>query len=289
MVEKLVQLEDKKTDINEGWFEDILHEFPCLKFALGYAKINSSRLSVSDWLIHARVKLDVDLARGYFPIRHSLSDMECTGAIEFLAVLAYPLPIDREKRVKFILANMAGVSRCNHSTFSSRARLSLNRQGWKLTSIDKIEYATNNGAERITKRLMHAHAVEQYLKEQTLFAEDNPRTFAQALYTVMDLYTNERIKNVSNPDYTKSNQRKDYHQSIPVIHYAMAYWQVLASEGKNPQNYYEAIMNPEWLPKVLTYGNNFLATQLESSRMDDLERGDNLYKFNSDKKVFIYQ
>jgi hypothetical protein len=74
-----------------------------------------------------------------------------------------------------------------------------------------------------------------------------------------------------------------------VIHYAMAYWQVLASEGKKPQDYVKAIVNPEWLPKVIAYGNNFLAIQSESSRSITLARGDGLYKFEKFKKVFIDQ
>jgi hypothetical protein len=177
--------------------EDILQEFPSLKWALCYANIDFSQWDVSNWLIHARVKLDVDLARGHFPIQHSLTDMDCMGAIEFLAILAYPLPDDGKKRLKFILANASGVLKSLKADANSKIRLSLNRNGWNLTSIDKIERATNDGAERITKRLMHAQVVEQYLKEQTLFAEDNPRTFAKALYAVMDLYSTDYVHNYS--------------------------------------------------------------------------------------------
>ncbi|MFB2643138.1 hypothetical protein ACE02D_12680 [Shewanella bicestrii] len=269
--------------------DDMLFECPSLKWALCCANIDFKKWSTGDWFMHARVKLEVDLLRGHFPMRFSLSDTECLGAIEFLAILAYPLPADASKRKKFILANMAGILKCTNTKFNSKARLNLNMHGWSLTSIDKIESATNLGAKRITERLRHGQAVDQYLKEQTLFAEDNPRTFAQALYTVMNLYTKERTKKFSNPYDTEKNQRNAYIASRPVVHYALAYSQVLASEGKKPQNYCEAIMNPEWLPKVLAYGNNFLAIQYESSREAILARGDSLYAFESDEKVYIYQ
>ncbi|WP_445946232.1 hypothetical protein [Shewanella sp.] len=287
MTEGHFQLNDAN-DYKHG-LEDILQECPSLKWALCYAKIDSSEWSISDWLIHARIKLDVDIERGHFPIRYPLSDLESFGAIEFLAILAYPLPTENEKRLKFILANVSGVNKKYKLGLNTKERRSINRNRWKLTTIEKINYATDRGAERITKRLMHAQAVEHYLKEQVLFEGDNPKSFAQSLYAVMDLYSSEYTRRLSDPDDTKSNQRTVFESSKPVIHYSMAYWQVLLAEGRDPQDYLGAIVNPEWLPKVIAYGNNFLAIEHETSKCLTLARGDALLNFESEEKVFINQ
>lgn len=268
--------------------EDILQESPSLKWALCYAKIDLTKWSVNDWLIHARVKLDVDVDLGYFPLNYRLEDMDCYGAIGFLSILAYPKKTDAEKRLKFSLATHSLLLKRLGLKANSRVRGAFNQNGWNLTSIKKIEFATRNGVKRINNSLRLAKAMEHYLKDQVIHNGSHPKSFTQALYQSMEQYLSEKVQKGSKPYDTDSNLQASYKKSKQILHYAIALSQVWEL-GEEPLDIIPRILSCDWLPKVLANGNNFLATEYEASRSLDLPYGDTLYEFSSADKVYIFQ
>ena len=172
-------------------------------------------------------ELEQDVELGKFPNAYVLADHQATAAIQFLAILAYPLPQDADKRERFILANMAGQKKTvglelvyNINLFACLAYPALEdkekrkpiikadmegfglsvRDGFKLNQAEKLKL--NEGGRNLTeiKKILSAtdragvklthrlmHA-HAYKFHIDSLSDKAPKTMAKALYEVMDCY-----------------------------------------------------------------------------------------------------
>lgn len=198
------------------------------------------------------------------------------GSADFMALIAYPLLKDNDKRKRFkdAMLNAAFKETCQRKKLNSKTREQLaevlgldTEMIWR--DIDRaitggVQKKIGGGTKKIIDRLHSYHVFRAY---DHALEDDAGLTFEEILSRISVVYESKQSK-FSDPKTRIENLKRTFRLSRPVMHLTYGMVESFKLKGwtnDNNQLCYgvkPAIYDPSWLPEALKVAKTVLGLQL---------------------------
>ncbi|MCS4306904.1 hypothetical protein M2404_001229 [Rheinheimera pacifica] len=224
---------------------------------------------------------------------------DCSGAADYLALLAYPLESEDSKRINFKNAMLSALvrSECKGKGMSAIKAKMIEQFGlsdlmiWR--DIDRALTGSPNklggGVKKLKDRL-HSHHV--FVAYDSSLSQNAGCSFNDVLSHISSAYESRR-STFQEPDFRLDNLKKIFRASRPVIHltygYVISCQSIgLANDLGQVPHINKMLRNPNWLGKALELSEVVLGLQLYEYE-SELKTGKKLrgHKFNPTEVVHL--
>ena len=198
---------------------------------------------------------------------------DCSGAADYLALLAYPLESEDSKRLKFRNAMLSALvrSECKNRGMSATKDSMIDQ--FELPDLmiwRDIDRALTGGPNKVgggvRKLIDRLHSYHVFTAFDSSLSQNAKTSFNDVLSHISTVYESPRSK-IQDAEFRLDNLKKVFRASRPVIHLTYGYVVScqsigLANDLGQVPHIYKVLSNPSWLSKAVEISEVVLGMQL---------------------------